>query len=118
MALRAKAHPSELQTGNARRLRRNATDVENTLWYRLRNRQIDGAKFRRQEPILNFTADFVCHEKRLIVELDGGQHAESTRDARRDLMLQQAGFRVLRFWNNDVTENMDGVLERIREALA
>jgi crossover junction endodeoxyribonuclease RuvC len=74
-------------------------------------------KFRRQEPILGFTADFVCHENRLIVELDGGQHAPEA-DARRTTLLNQAGFRVLRFWNNDVVDNLDGVVEQIRAALS
>jgi crossover junction endodeoxyribonuclease RuvC len=99
-------------------LRRDAADVEALLWRRLRDRQLADAKFRRQEPILGFTADFVCHEKQLIVELDGGQHASRTEeDGRRTRLLEQAGFRVLRFWNSDVVENLDGVLEAIHQSL-
>src|SRR5690242_13265404 len=89
-------------TTRARRLRRDATDAERRLWYRLRARQIDGAKFVRQEPIGPYVADFVCREQRLVVELDGGQHATDKRDAMRDDWLRQHGYRVLRFWNNDV----------------
>lgn len=81
----------------------------------MRDRQIDELKFRRQEPVLGFTVDFVCHEHNLVIELDGGQHAAAaTRDERRTRMLEQAGFRVLRFWNGDVIENLDGVVEAIR----
>ena len=85
----------------------------------MRSGQLDGAKFRRQEPILGFTVAFVCHEHRLIVELDGGQHNDLIEtDARRTKLLNQAGFRVLRFWNNDVIDNPAGVGDRIRAALA
>ncbi len=106
------------ETERARVLRRDATDVEGALWQRLRNAQL-GAKFRRQEPILGYVADFLSHEHRLIVELDGGQHAEQTaaHDERRTKMLEQAGFRVIRFWNTDVIENMDGVLTTIKTRL-
>jgi very-short-patch-repair endonuclease len=79
--------------------------------------QIDGYKFRRQQPIGNYIVDFVCLEKRLIVELDGGQHAESDYDAKRDAWLSEQGFSVLRFWNNDVLKNVEGVTERIFEKL-
>jgi crossover junction endodeoxyribonuclease RuvC len=100
-------------------LRQDATEVEKCLWHRLRAGQVEGVKFRRQEPILGFTVDFVCHAHRLIVELDGGQHAATTAtDERRTKLLSQAGFRVLRFWNNDVIENIDGVLAAIGTALA
>jgi crossover junction endodeoxyribonuclease RuvC len=100
-------------------LRRDATEVEKRLWQRLRASQLDGAKFRRQEPILGFTVDFVCHERRLVVELDGGQHdSSSAADERRTGILNQAGFSVLRFWNSDVIENIDGVLEAIKSAAA
>lgn len=95
------------------------TDVEKLLWSKLRDHRFEETKFRRQEPILGFTADFVCHEKRLVIELDGGQHAEQTdHDARRSRLLEQAGFRVLRFWNNEIIDNLDGVLETIRASLA
>jgi len=102
----------------AHALRKNPTEVEKLLWYRLRMWQIDGYKFRRQQPIGNYIADFVCFEKRLIVELDGGQHAvQSGYDAERDGWLRAEGFTVLRFWNNDVLKNLNGVTEKIFEAL-
>ena len=110
-----KATPS--QTTFAKQLRRDATDVEKVLWQKLRNAQM-GAKFRRQEPILGFTVDFVSHDHRLVIELDGGQHAErADNEQRRTRMLEQAGFRVVRFWNNEVNDNLDGVLETIRARL-
>ncbi|HEY0832724.1 MAG TPA: DUF559 domain-containing protein [Azospirillum sp.] len=112
-----KDKPTPDQTNFAVQLRRDSTEVEKLIWQKLRNTQL-GAKFRRQEPILGFTVDFVAHDHRLVIELDGGQHAERVEyDQRRTRMLEQAGFRVLRFWNNDVNENLDGVLETIRSAL-
>ncbi len=118
MAQVANAKPTDYITGRARDLRMNATDVEKIVWQKLRNAQL-GAKFRRQEPILGFVADFVAHDHRLIIELDGGQHAEqrAAHDERRARMLEQAGFRILRFWNTDVIDNLDGVLETIRARL-
>jgi len=102
----------------ARQLRRNQTDVEGKLWSRLRARQLCGAKFRRQYPIGGFIADFCCYERRLVVELDGGQHAEHVdADQRRTDFFVSQGYRVLRFWNNEVIENIDGVLERIAHTL-
>jgi primosomal protein N' (replication factor Y) len=98
----------------ARRLRRDTTDAEALLWRRIRDRALFGRKFRRQHPIGPYVADFVCIEARLVVELDGGQHdrgAEGT--SVRTAFLERRGFRVLRFWNNDVLANLDGVLERI-----
>jgi len=97
-------------------LRVNSTDVETKLWHAIRNDQL-GVKFRRQSPVLGFVADFLSNEVRLIVELDGGQHADSVSDASRTKLLEQAGFRVLRFWNNEVNENLDGVLQTIVSAL-
>lgn len=89
--------------------------MENILWRRLRARQIEGVKFRRQQPLEDYIVDFVSFEKRLVIELDGGQHAVNREeDSMRDLCLMRNGFRVLRFWNNDVTDNLDGVLEVIR----
>src|SRR3954463_9153944 len=102
----------------ARRLRRDSTDAERRLWYRLRSRQIDGAKFVRQEPIGPYVVDFVCRELRLIIEVDGGQHATDLRDAVRDRWLSEQGYRILRFWNNDVLTNTQGVLEAIAAALS
>lgn len=91
------------------------------MWFALRDRRLDGAKFRRQASIGPFVVDFLCVEASLIVELDGGQH-DSARDAPRTLFLTERGYRVIRFWNNDVVENVEGVLtiiqDAIREALA
>lgn len=102
----------------ARRLRRNQTDAEELLWSRLRNRQLCGRKFRRQVPILNYIADFISTDARLIVELDGGQHTERTmEDEVRTRELEAAGYVVLRFWNGEVWENLDGVLETIRSLI-
>jgi very-short-patch-repair endonuclease len=99
----------------ARRLRRNQTDAERILWFRLRDRRLAGWKFRRQFPIDRFVADFFCSGAHLIVELDGGQHAVRTvADAERTKALEAMGYLVLRFWNNDVMQNIDGVLEEIR----
>ena len=101
----------------ARRLRGNQTDTETVLWNRIRNRQIDGHKFARQVPIGPYICDFVCREKNLVIEVDGGQHAESVTDAVRDAYLIAEGYRVLRFWNNDVLGNLEGVLITIQTAL-
>ena len=102
----------------ARRLRANLTYAEQRLWERLRRKQFNGAHFRRQRPIASYVVDFYCHEARLIIELDGGQHSEQNeKDAARTRELKSLGFHVIRFWNNDVLENMDGVLERIAEEL-
>ena len=102
----------------ARRLRRAATDVESRLWYHLRARQVAGAKFRRQEPIGPYFVDFCCVEAKLVVELDGGQHAERHEpDQQRTVFLEQCGYRVLRFWNNEVQQSLEAVVERIAEAV-
>jgi len=101
----------------ARRLRANQTDAETVLWNRIRNRQIDGYKFVRLVPILGYICDFVCREQRLIIEVDGGQHNESATDAIRDKRLIEDGYRVLRFWNNDVLGNTEGVLLTIQTEL-
>jgi len=114
----ARRKPSLEQTAFARQLRQNQTDCEALLWKHLRAHQLDGVKFRRQEPILGFVADFVSHEHRLIVELGGGQHVDNAADERRSKVLAQAGFRILRFWNNDVIDNIERVLAAIDAALA
>jgi very-short-patch-repair endonuclease len=101
----------------ARRLRVNQTDAETVLWNRIRNRQIDGHKFARQLPIGAYVCDFVCREKQIVLEVDGGQHTDSATDAVRDEYLVAEGYRVLRFWNNDVLGNLDGVLMTIQAAL-
>ena len=99
---------------NARRLRCNQTDVERLLWSRLRARQLQGEKFRRQYPVGNYIVDFCCPDKHLVIELDGGQHAQQQQaDEYRTAMLMRQGYRVLRFWNNNVIDNLDGVLARI-----
>ena len=104
-------------TKRARDLRRTQTDAEKKLWYRLNNRQLGGHKFVRQEPIGPYIVDFVCRERKLVVELDGSQHAESARDAVRDAFLTSLGYRVMRFWNSDLSLGLDGVLETILAAL-
>jgi very-short-patch-repair endonuclease len=99
----------------ARELRNGCTEVERLLWRHLRNRQIGGVKFRRQQPIETYIVDFVSFEKKIVIELDGSQHSENRQyDDKRDRCLQSNGYKVLRFWNNDVMENVDGVLEVIR----
>jgi very-short-patch-repair endonuclease len=102
----------------AQRLRREMTDTERKLWTVLRNGQLDGCKFRRQQPIGPFIADFVCQERRLIIEADGGQHAECATDHRRNAFLESKGYRVLRFWNNDIPTNLDGIAQVIAAALS
>ena len=100
-----------------RTLRNNTTDAEMRLWQRLRSRQLANCKFRRQHPYLDFVLDFVCLERWLVIEVDGGQHLENERDQRRDKRLQEAGFLVLRFWNNQVLQETDAVVEAIWAAL-
>ena len=104
----------------ARHLRRNLTDAEKKLWYELRILKADGRHFRRQVPIAGFIADFACHKCRLVVELDGGQHntpAGVVSDDERTRVLEAEGFRVLRFWNVDVFQNLEGVVDTIRHAV-
>jgi very-short-patch-repair endonuclease len=104
-------------TNISRVLRKGATNAENRLWFHLRDKHLQGIKFRRQEPIGKYIVDFVAFEKRLVIEIDGGQHAEEDekeKDGRRDEWLVSQGFRVLRFWNNEVLQNLEGVLETIR----
>ena len=102
----------------ARQLRKNPTDAERLLWQKLRFWQVDGRKFRRQQPLGGYIVDFVCLERRLIVELDGGQHADrNAYDKKRDDWLRNQGFVILRFWNHDVLNNIDGVMEQILDSL-
>jgi very-short-patch-repair endonuclease len=91
-------------------LRQHATDVEKLLWQHLRQPPFKEHHFRRQATIGRFFCDFASHKLRLIVELDGGQHADNSADAKRTALLQSKGYRVLRFWNNEVIENLEGVL--------
>jgi very-short-patch-repair endonuclease len=100
-----------------RGLRSRQTDAERKLWVAVRDRRLSGFKFVRQEAIGPFIVDFVCRDKRLVVEVDGGQHADSAEDAARDAFLAGEGYRVMRFWNHDVLSNRDGVLTVILEAL-
>lgn len=107
-----------LNVDHARALRHDQTDAERTLWSRLRNRGLLGRKFRRQHEIGPYVADFVCTDAWLVVELDGGQHLDQIGyDARRTRWLEQEGYRVLRFWNDDILKNLDGVLEQIVRVL-
>ena len=100
----------------ARELRQSRTDAEALLWHRLRNRQLLDLKFRRQRPIGNYIAAFACSEIGLVIELDGGQHIEQgAHDARREEAMKELGFRTLRFWNHEVLQETDAVMERIRQ---
>ena len=101
---------------HARRLRKDMTDAERALWRLLRDRRIDGWRFRRQEPIDRYIVDFVCFDARLVIEVDGGQHNAEV-DGKRTAWLEGNGYRVLRFWNNEMLTNMDGVLQTILAAL-
>ncbi len=106
----------EMNTQYARDLRKNATECEQRLWFHLRAHCLQGFKFKRQQPIGPYIVDFICFETRCIVEADGGQHAEQIGyDENRDDWLRQRGFTVLRFWNNEILTNTNGVLERILE---
>jgi len=112
---------SEKLRSNARALRRNSTDVERVLWLELRGNRLNGANFRRQIPIDNYIADFICHAAKLVIELDGGQHFSDQgerADATRSAVIEAKGFKVLRFSNLDVIENRAGVLETTAAAIA
>ena len=104
-------------TGVARRLRCDSTKAEKLMWSRLRARQVEGLKFVRQFPIGSYVVDFACRDLRFVIELDGGQHSPEI-DAARSDDIKRAGFHIIRFWNNDVTENIDGVLEAILAEVA
>ena len=113
-----KKTPSAGAGERARDLRRHMTEAEQQLWQMLRSRQTEGYRFRRQVPIGGFIADFACHAARLIVEIDGGQHDPSSEsEASRTRFLEGEGYRVLRFWNNEVLDNSEGVRPAIAEAL-
>jgi len=108
-----------LRHGSARGLRERSTDAERLLWSRLRNRRLLGCKFRRQQPIGPYVVDLVCLEHRLVIELDGGQHAErQSQDEVRTAFLQKEGNRVLGFWNNQIFGELDSVLDVIYSTLA
>jgi very-short-patch-repair endonuclease len=116
---RRRREPGEggMSLASAKRLRAHMTDAERRLRYHLRGHRFLGFKFKRQVPLGSYVVDFICFEHKLVVELDGGQHAESTRDQRRDSWLRQEGFQVLRFWNNDVLRNTEIVLTEIARTL-
>jgi very-short-patch-repair endonuclease len=106
---------------NARALRKNSTDAERALWSEVRDHRLNGAGFRRQVPIGNYIADFVCHSAKLVIELDGGQHFSDQaekKDAARTTVIEANGFQVIRFSNHDVMTNRAGVLETIAAAVA
>lgn len=109
--------PDAISTERARILRRQSTRAERVLWRHLRARQLAGCKFVRQEPIGPYFADFVCRERHLVIEVDGGQHAENPADAERDAAIRELGYRIVRVWNNDVLGNIEGVLEMLRVEL-
>ena len=107
-----------MDTQSARELRNNLTDAERRLWQKLKRRQIATVKFRRQQPIGAFIVDFVCFERRVIVEVDGGQHSEQVPyDEQRTRWLEAQGYLVLRFWNNDVLANTEAVAQAILDAV-
>jgi very-short-patch-repair endonuclease len=108
---------NSLSTQRARALRKRSTDAEKLLWRYLRAKQLGKVKFRRQQPIGQYIVDFVCFSHKLVIELDGGQHAqpnEQVNDQQRDAWLKAQGFKVVRFWNSDVLSNIEGVMEMIQ----
>jgi very-short-patch-repair endonuclease len=108
------------KTQLAKQLRRNQSEAEEKLWLNLWKRNLNNVKFRRQQPIGSYIGDFVSFEKRVIIEIDGGQHNESPgkeKDLKRTIWLESKGYRVIRFWNNEVLENLEGVLIKIKELL-
>jgi very-short-patch-repair endonuclease len=105
----------------AKNLRKQSTDTELVLWKYLRAKRLEGLKFKRQQPIGKYIVDFVCFEKKILIELDGGQHAQPkqiAKDRERDRWFEGQGYEVIRFWDNDVLNNTRGVLEIIREVLS
>src|SRR5262249_55306504 len=115
--LSARAENTSATTSRARALRARMTDAERKLWFALRDRRFANFKFRRQVPVGPFIADFICCTARVVVEVDGGQHADASTDHRRDRWFAANDFLVLRFWNNDVLSNLEGVLTSILHAL-
>lgn len=116
-----KIRTSQVANHRARALRKTPTEAEKVLWKSLRAMKAKGFHFRRQVPLGAYIADFACHSARLIIELDGGQHgwnAEAERDAMRTAWLENQGYRVIRFWNNEVLANIEGVLQVIGSILA
>jgi very-short-patch-repair endonuclease len=119
LTLESQMRQSNLETSGARELRNSPTEAERALWSQLRYRQLGGHRFRRQRPIGNYIVDFVCLESRLVIALDGGQHVESNAyDATRTADLNKLGYLVIRFWNNQVFTEIDGVAEVIHRGLS
>ena len=108
---------TDFATEKAQAMRKEPTEAEKTLWYKLGKEQLGGYKFRRQQPIGNYIVDFYNAEERLVIELDGGQHADNPKDKERTAWLEAQGVKILRFWNNEVSENLDGVLQTILDTL-
>jgi very-short-patch-repair endonuclease len=105
-------------TGHARALRRRVTDAEKLIWSRIRDRRLSGAKFKRQHPLRGYIVDFVALDLKLVIEIDGGQHAvQAEKDAERTRILEESGYHVVRFWNHDVLGNIEGVLSAILQEL-
>jgi len=105
-------------TSLAKIMRRHPTDAENLLWQSLRAKRFLGLKFKRQEPIGDYIADFICYEKKIVIELDGGQHARKRNeleDKKRDEWMKSQGFKILRIWNHEVLQNLEGLLEHIAD---
>ena len=109
--------PDRKTNRRVRQLRTNATDAETKLWFAVRGRRLAGFKFVRQKSIGPYVVDFVCRDHKVIIEVDGGQHAESESDQVHDAYLASEGYRVLQFWNSDVLGNIDGILQNILAAL-
>ena len=109
--------PPDAHRTFARAMRNDSTKAENMLWQQLRNRQMDGHKFRRQVPLDGYILDFLCMESRLIIEVDGGQHAENRRDAVRDAHFRSQGFRILRYWNEEIETGLDFVCNSVMAVL-
>jgi very-short-patch-repair endonuclease len=109
--------PRPKQTGRARRLRVDSTKAELLVWRHLRDRQLGGFKFVRQEPIGRYYVDFVCRDRHVVVEVDGGQHADSRSDRQRDAELASHGYRVIRIWNSDALQNIEGVMQMLLSEL-
>ena len=111
-------YTNKTHRGNARKLRKNLTDAERVLWTHLRKRRINGLRFRRQHPIPPFIVDFACPQIRLAIEIDGSQHDDdSERDEWRSRKLAESGYRVIRYWNNDVLHDIESVLDSIHAAV-
>lgn len=108
----------EVLRGRAKAMRSEPTPAEHRLWQILRAKRLAGFKFKRQLPVDRYIVDFACPARRLIIEADGGQHSESERDTQRDAYLRSQGFRILRFWNNDILNNLEGVAQLIAAALS